>query len=214
MAIAVVIALGVGAGCGSGGGGSSDGEAPCCDPTPTATPAHTPATVATQTIAGATPPGHTPAAPTPTALDATPTTDGATPPNPTPSATPAGSATSATVVLHVSASAVVLGFQFSAIYPTAKGSFSGSAASVHCTTPSRELFTKNGKNDGTLILSLAWPTAVALPATITCTFDVAAGQQLLATDVAIGDKEVTVLTNDQKGAVGDPSTLVVDVDVS
>src|SRR5437588_327632 len=81
-------------------------------------------------------------------------------------------------------------------------------------TPSRELFTKNGKDDGTLILSLAFPTPLALPATISCTFDVAAGQQLLATDVTIGDKEVTVLSNDQKGIVGDPSMLVVDVSVS
>jgi hypothetical protein len=209
VSLAVVIALATNAGCG-GGGGSGNDNGGGGDPTPTPTRTFVP--IATQTIVGLTPTAHTPAAPTPTPVGATPT-DGVTPPNSTPSATPSGTQGSATVVFHVSATATVLGFQFS-VPPTAKGRFSGSAALVHCSTPSRELFTKNGKDDGTLILSLAFPTALALPATITCTFDVAAGQQLLATDVTIGDKEVTVLSNDQKGVVGDPSTLVVDVSVS
>lgn len=51
---------------------------------------------------------------------------------------------------------------------------------------------------------------MAFPVTITCTFDVGGGQQLLAADVAVGDTEVP----DESGAVGDPSTLTVDVDVS
>jgi len=203
VSIAVVIVLGVGAGCGGGGGGGNDNGGVAGTPTPART-----FVSATQTIVGATPTAHTSTVPTPT-----PVGDGVTPPNPTPIATPSGTQGSATVVFHVSATATVLGFQFS-IPPTAKGRFSGSAALVQCTTPSRELFTKNGKDDGTLILSLAFPTALALPATISCTFDVAAGQQLLATDVTISDTEVTVLSNDQKGVVGDPSMLVVDVSVS
>jgi len=202
VSIAVVIALGVGAGCGGGGGGGNDnGGVAGTTPTPART-----FVPATQTIVGATPTAHTSTVPTPVG-------DGVTPPNPTPIATPSGTQGSATVVFHVSATATVLGFQFS-VPPTAKGRFSGSAALVHCSTPSRELFTKNGKDDGTLILSLAFPTPLALPATISCTFDVAAGQQLLATDVTISDKEVTVLSNDQKGVVGDPSMLVVDISVS
>ena len=204
VSIAVVIALGVGTGCGGGGGGGNDnGGVAGTTPTPART-----FVPATQTIVGATPTAHTSTVPTPT-----PVGDGVTPPNPTPIATPSGTQGSATVVFHVSATATVLGFQFS-VPPTAKGRFSGSAALVQCTTPSRELFTKNGKDDGTLILSLAFPTALALPATISCTFDVAAGQQLLATDVTISDTEVTVLSNDQKGVVGDPSMLVVDISVS
>ncbi len=212
VSIAVVIALGVGAGCGGGGGGGNDNGGPG-EPTRTPTPARTSPPAPTQTIVGATPTAHTSA--TATTVVMTPTAvDDATPSNPVPTATPAGAQGSATVTFTMSANAgTVLGFQFS-VPPTAKGRFSGSAALVHCSTPSRELFTKNGKDDGTLILSLAFPTPLALPATIICTFDVTAGQQLLATDVTISDKEVTILSNDQKGVVGDPSMLVVDISVS
>jgi len=206
--IVLVLALGTSAGCGGGGGGGGNDNQEPGDPTPSVTAARTPSAVATHTP-GAIATGHTPAGPTSTigfTLGPTPVGH--------PTVTPSGAQTHATVTFEISASATVLGFQIAVAYPTAKGRFTGSAGSVQCSTPSRERFTKNHKDDGTLILSLAFPTALAFPVTISCSFDDAVGATLDSGDFTIAAKEVTTLSNDDTGVVGDPDTLTIAVGVA
>lgn len=201
VALAVlVVAAGMIAACGGGGGGGTDE-----DPTG----ATTATTALTSTPAALTP---TPAqTSTPSGPTATDTDPGATPSDgtPTANATPAGG-TPSNVAFDITSAEALFGFQFTVTYPTGKGAFHGSANLVSCATPSREIFTKNDKDDGNLILSLANIAALAFPVHIDCRFDVFGGQVLTPADVVITGTEVT----DETGAVGDPATLAVAIGVS
>jgi hypothetical protein len=202
--IVVVVALTMGAGCGSGGGGggedANDNQASGTTPTPThaVDQERTPTPNPTSTPAGATPVGATPVGATPV---------GATP---VPTATPASAGATVRVDFTITAHAALLGFQFTALYPTISGSFTDSGARVHCPLGPPGIFAKNDQDNGNLILAAANTTPLPRALTISCTFDVVAGQVLGAEDVGIAVTEVT----DDSGAVGDPSTLTVTVDVS
>ena len=130
-------------------------------------------------------------------------------PTPVITATPS-SGTTASVAFNVTASVTLSGFQFTATYPSAKGSFTGSADGVSCTTTSVGLFTKNDQDNGNLVLSVANASALTLPVSINCTFDVVTGQNLAAGDIGITNREVV----NEDGGQGDPNALTVNVSVS
>ena len=203
--IVVLVVLTMGAGCGSGGGGGGEGandnQAGGASPTPAGTvdQERTPTPIATNTPAGATPVGATPVGTT--SVGGTPT--------PAPTVTPGSAAATVRVDFTITASAALLGFQFTAMYPTASGSFTESGARVRCPLGPPGIFAKNDQDDGNLILAAADTSPLPLALTISCTFDVVAGQVLAAEDVAIAVTEVT----DDSGAVGDPATLTITVDV-
>jgi hypothetical protein len=194
MLVAVVLALSIVAGCGGGGGGggdANDNQAGEATPTPTNT-----LTERTPTAR----PTNTPDQPTGTSAGATPE----------PTATPATVATTVRVDFTITTHAALLGFQFTAVYPTASGSFTDSGARVHCPLAPSGIFAKNDLDDGNLILAAADTSPLPPAFTISCTFDVLAGKVLAPADVAISVTEVTL----ESGAVGDPATLTVTVDVS
>lgn len=136
------------------------------------------------------------------------TTPGAPTVTPTVAPTPAATATAGetedrNVNLDFAATAALLGFQVGVAYPTAKGSFKGSADQVQCTTTASGVFTKNDQDNGTMILSLASATDLSFPLTIACVFEEAAGEDIAAGDRTITVQEVTA----SNGTVGDPTTL-------
>ncbi|MBI3767275.1 MAG: hypothetical protein HY271_02150 [Deltaproteobacteria bacterium] len=133
----------------------------------------------------------------------------ATPAAPAPTATPGPGATR-TVAFAVTATAALDGFQFTATYPTAKGSFTGSADSVSCTTTAGGIFTKNDQDNGNLILSVANTSDLTFPITITCTFDQVAGQTLAVGDLGSTSKAATA----SGGGTGDPNSFTVTASVS
>lgn len=211
--VAVVVALGMTVACGGGGGGGggNDNDVPG-DPTFTPTPARTATGPGARTPTPSrtsTPVGGTPVDATATEPELTP---GGTPTGDTPTATatPVGGGTTAKVTFDITTGNALFGFQFTVTYPTGKGGFAGSANHVTCSTPSREIFTKNDQDDGKLILSLANTLVLAFPVRIDCRFDLVGGQGLTPADVGITATEVT----DETGEVGDPATLVVAVGVS
>jgi hypothetical protein len=130
-------------------------------------------------------------------------------PVPTPTATP-GASTTRTVTFGVTASTALDGFQFTATYPTAKGSFTGTADSVNCTTAAGGIFTKNDQDNGNLVLSVANTSNLTFPITITCTFDQLAGQTLAAGDLGTTGKSATA----SGGGAGDPNSFTVTPGVS
>lgn len=129
-------------------------------------------------------------------------------PVPTATATPAPAAT-ASVAFDVGASVPLTGLQFTATYPVAKGSFSGSADGVQCTTAAAGVLTKNDRDDGALVLSLASATALPLPTAVRCVFDLTAGQHLGVRDIGIAAHQAT----DADGVTTDPGALTVGVRV-
>jgi hypothetical protein len=187
----IVVSLSSGAGCGGGGGGQNgnDNQPGETTPTPTRTAISHSTTTPERTA---------------TAERSTTPAETNTPGGSTPAATATPTGTTASVVFTVTTSAA-LGFQFTATYPTGKGSFVGSANGVNCTTASGGIFTKNDQDDGNLILSVANTSPFTFPIFIVCKFDVAGGQNLQAEDLGITAKEVT----DVNGAVGDPDALTV-----
>jgi hypothetical protein len=128
---------------------------------------------------------------------------------PGPTATPA-QATTVNVSFNVTATSELDGFQFTATYPTGKGSFTGSMDGVSCTTAAGGIFTKNDQDNGNLILSVANTSGVTFPVTITCTFDQSAGQTLAAGDLGITNKQASA----RGGGVGDPNSFSVAPSVS
>jgi hypothetical protein len=128
--------------------------------------------------------------------------------NPTPTATPGGGGATRVVTLTAESSAALQGFTIRVEYPTAKGSFTGSADSVECdsTVPG---FTPNDLDNGTMLLVAGSPSALSFPVTITCNFDEAAGQSL-----ASGDLNLVVQSVTEGGAAGDPADLSVTAGVS
>jgi hypothetical protein len=149
----------------------------------------------------------TPASRTSTPAGATSTPAGATATvaGPTATATPTGG--QQTVDFNFTATQGIQGFQVNVTYPTAKGSFTGSGSSVGCTTTASGIFTKNDKDDGNLVLSVASTDNLTFPIAITCTFD--ATSEISGSDIALTVTEVTQNnTSGDKTALG--STITVN----
>ena len=178
----LVAALSMTGGCGdndnSGNGNDNGGGA---RPTRTATP-----------VAGKTS--------TPVAATATPT--------PVATSTPGGGTTTQTVDFDFTAANPVQAFQVRAAYPTASGSFTGSAESVNCTiTGGGGIFTKNDNDAaGTLTLSVANTSNLTFPIKVECPFE--ATSPITASDITVTVQEVT-----QNNAPGNTADLTVAVSV-
>jgi hypothetical protein len=113
---------------------------------------------------------------------------------PVPSKTPTPVPTGATktVQFSVTGPADLQSFVVTVSYPTAKGSFVGSGASVDCTTAAvaGQLLTKNDNDagdTGILTLGVSTTLALSLPTDISCKFAEAVDE-----DLVIGDLIVTV----------------------
>ncbi len=135
-------------------------------------------------------------------------TPGAPTTAPTVAPTPGPGATQ-TVDFDFTAAAAVQGFQIRVAYPTAKGSFTGSADGVACTqTGGGGIFTKNDNDAaGTLTLSVANTSDLTFPVNIECTFD--ATSAIATSDLTITVQEVT-----QNNAPGDIADLTVAATIS
>jgi hypothetical protein len=213
-----VLALVVVAGCGGGGGGGGGGDdRDVPTPTPSATSSHagertgTPALTATP---GAPTPletaqGSTPAA-TPTSAALTPAPSDGAGATPGPTATPAAGTTTVRVDFTITTGESLLGFEFTALYPTATGSFTGSGANVACPLGASGIFVKNDQDDGHLLLAAIDLSPYPSAFNLSCTFDVAAGQVLTPADIAITATEVTR----PDGTMGDPAKFAVAVGVN
>ncbi len=147
----------------------------------------------------------TPAAPVVTATPgAGPTAT--TAPNPTATG---GAPTTQTVDFDFTAANGIQAFQVRVAYPTANGSFTGSAENVNCTvTGGGGIFTKNDNDSaGTLTLSVANTANLTFPVNVECTFDA-------TTPIASGDLTVTVQEVTQNNGPGNAADLTVAVTVS
>ena len=141
----------------------------------------------------------TPAAPTATAGN----------PTPAPTSTGGGAPTDQTVTFDLTATEAVEGFKISVTYPTAKGSFAGTADAVECTTSGDGIFVPNDNDNGTLQLVAAKvPGTLTFPQTITCTFE--ATSTLAASDITATVTETT----QNGGQAGDPTVVTVTTGVS
>lgn len=138
----------------------------------------------------------TPAAPVPTQTGA-----------PAPTATPAGTAQQ-TVTFDLTVTEPVEGYRIEVSYPTAKGGFTGSGATVGCTFNGNGSFIPNDQDNGTLIFVNGNALALTFPQTITCTFD--ATSTLVASDLTATVTETT----QNGGQAGDTTVLAVAVGVS
>lgn len=129
---------------------------------------------------------------------------------PAPTATGGGGTTNQTVTLTFTSAAQLAGFQIQTTYPTAKGSFEGSADAVNCTkTGGNGIFTKNDIDaSGTLRLSLADTSAQTFPISVACVFQ--ATSAIAASDIVTTVQEVTLPT----GATGNVADLTVAVTIS
>ena len=176
----LVAALAMTGGCGDNdnSGNGNDNGAP--RPTRTATP-----------VVGRT---ATPVAPTAT-------------PAPEATSTPTGTTTQ-TVDFDFTAATGLQAFQVRAAYPTASGSFTGSAENVNCAiTGGGGIFTKNDNDQGALTLSVANTANLTFPVNIECTFD--ATSSITASDIVVTVQEVT-----ENNAPGNVADLTVVVTVS
>ena len=128
-------------------------------------------------------------------------------PAPGPTSTP-GAATQ-NVSFAFAAANAMQAFQVTATYPTAKGSFTGSAENVSCqVNGGGGIFTKNDNDaTGKLTLSVANTSDLTFPVTVTCTFD--ATSTITASDISVAVDEVT-----QNNAPGTKTDLTVNVTVS
>jgi len=141
----------------------------------------------------------------------TPTTAGPTA-STAPTATPGGGTTTQTVGFNFTAANGIQAFQVRIAYPTAKGSFTGSAENVECTiTGGGGIFTKNDNDSaGTLTLSVANTANLTFPVDVSCPFD--ATSAITTSDLTITVQEVT--QNNSPGNVADltvtPSILAVN----
>ena len=186
----LVAALALTGGCGdndNSGNFNDNGNDNGNDNTPISTRTATPGPVVTPTTAG------------PTASTA-------------PTATPGGGTTTQTVGFNFTAANGIQAFQVRIAYPTAKGSFTGSAENVECTiTGGGGIFTKNDNDSaGTLTLSVANTANLTFPVDVSCTFD--ATSAITTSDLTITVQEVT--QNNSPGNVADltvtPSILAVN----
>lgn len=113
-----------------------------------------------------------------------------------------------TVHFTFTASAELQGLDVDVAYPLAKGGFAGSADGVVCTSSGDGIFVANDRDDGTMALLQASATALSFPFEITCEFDQAAGETLVAADLGVTVDEVV-----ENGSAGDPSHLQVAIQV-
>lgn len=147
--------------------------------------------------------------PTPvrTATAAAPTATPGGNATPVPTAT-AGAPTQQTVTFDLTVTSPVEGYRIEVSYPTAKGSFTGSGATVGCTFNGNGSFVPNDQDNGTLVFVNGNALALTFPQTITCTFD--ATSQLVA-----GDITATVTETTQNGGQPcDTGALAVGVSIS
>ncbi len=102
----------------------------------------------------------------------------------------------------------VQGFQVQVSYPIEKGSFAGSGSAVACsiTGGGAAFFTKNDKDDGDLVLSVAGAENLIFPVEIACQFD--ATSPITSSDIAVTVDEVT-----QNNASGDTRVLTATASV-
>jgi hypothetical protein len=137
----------------------------------------------------------------------TPTAVATTATNPT--ATPGGGTTTQTVGFNFTAANGIQAFQVRIAYPTAKGSFTGSAENVTCTiTGGGGIFTKNDNDSaGTLTLSVANTANLTFPVDVSCPFD--ATSAITASDLTITVQEVT-----QNNGPGNAADLTVTPSIS
>lgn len=130
-------------------------------------------------------------------------------PTPNPTATTGGGVTDQTVTFTLAATEAVEGFKITVTYPTAKGSFAGSADAVECTTSGDGIFVPNDNDNGSLQLVAAKvPGTLTFPQTITCTFE--ATSTLAASDLTATVSETT----QNGGQAGDPTVVTVTTGVS
>jgi len=135
-------------------------------------------------------------------------TSTATPAVPVPTATPGAGTTTRVVTINGDSSAALQGFTIRVEYPTAKGSFAGSADGVECTSAVSN-FVANDLDDGNLLLVAASTSGLTFPFDVTCNFDQVDGQNLAA-----GDLNLVVQSVTEGGVSGDPADLTVSATVS
>jgi hypothetical protein len=187
-------------GCGGGGGGGDSTEEGTATPTRTVERTPTPPSSGS----ARTP---TPAATAPDDPTITPVQSGGATPGPT--ATPAAIAATVHVDFAITTQDAFLGFQFTVLYPTSIGSFSGSGAHADCPLGASGIFVKNDQDDGHLILAAIDLSPYPGAFNLSCTFDVFEGQVLGPTDIGVTVDEVTR----PDGTIGDPAKFMVAVDV-
>ncbi len=139
---------------------------------------------------------------TPTTVQPTATTG----PNPTQTAS---GTTTQNVGFNFTATAGIQAFQVRVAYPTAKGSFTGSAENVACTvTGGGGIFTKNDNDSaGTLTLSVANTSNLTFPVDVACTFDA-------TTAITTADLTITVQEVTENNAPGNVADLTVTPTIS
>lgn len=130
-------------------------------------------------------------------------------PDPTPTATGGGGTTDQTVTFSLAATEAVEGFKITVTYPTAKGSFAGSADAVECTTSGDGIFVPNDNDNGSLqLVGAKVPGTLTFPQTITCVFEA-------TSTLAASDLTATVTETTQNGGqAGDPTVVTVTAGVS
>ena len=129
--------------------------------------------------------------------------------NPTATSTPTGGTTTQNVSFDFTAANGIQAFQVRVAYPTAKGSFTGSAENVNCNvTGGGGIFTKNDNDAaGTLTLSVANTSNLTFPVNVACTFD--ATSAITQSDLTVTVQEVT-----QNNGPGNVADLTVATTVS
>lgn len=136
------------------------------------------------------------------------------PPGPTNTPTPVATATpvpTLTLVLTLSASSDLAAASFSVGYEAGRGTFTGSGAQTQCHLASADTLAVNDDDAGTLRVAMLpadperQPT-LALPTTLTCSFD-ATGGAVSTADLRIGSKKVGVIDASGVVVVGDSSRL-------
>jgi len=135
-----------------------------------------------------------------------------------PTSTPAPIATATPIptvslVLTVSSSRDVAAASFSVGYEAGRGSFTGSGAQAQCHLGSNDTLAVNDDDAGTLKVAIvpADPTRapnLALPTTLTCSFD-ATGGAVTTAGLRIGDKKIGVIDTSGIVVAGDASRLDV-----
>ena len=137
-------------------------------------------------------------------------------PSPTRTPTPVATATpvpTLTLVLTLSASSDIAAASFSVGYEAGRGTFTGSGAQAQCHLASADILALNDDDAGTLRVAMlpadpARQPALALPTTLTCSFD-ATGGPISTADLRIGTKKVGVIDATGVVVAGDSARLDV-----
>jgi len=139
-------------------------------------------------------------------------------PTATPVSTPVPLATATplptvNLALTVSSSTAVAAASFSVGYEAGRGSFTGSGAQTQCHLASNDTLAVNDDDAGTLRVAilpgdLTRAQALALPTTLTCSFDETGGA-VTAADLHVSAKKVGVVDASSVVVAGDASRLDV-----